>query len=115
MKWLPRRPWWRAVRDTSGVLVEPVVVEGLLRGPEEAIDGREHWDFEIVGYSERLKRPIARGWRIGSEDLQDEHVDLQRVQVQFEEWRSVALDLSPSALVPKRRYLSLYRRRRRPK
>ena len=85
--------------EPGGEPDEALLVENGVGAPREVRDGREDWDLDLVGYSERLQRPIARGWRRRPQRLEDQRADLQRVDVKLKEWVIVSCGVPSRARV----------------
>jgi hypothetical protein len=88
-----RARWWHGWRISAGrVLAEHCLVEHESRRPGATVDGREHRDFEVSGFSDLLQGPILSGWkRRRPANLQDQAADLDRVDIEIHDLPSVAL------------------------
>jgi hypothetical protein len=58
-------------------------VERNLRGPEEAIDGRAQRNLNVVGFSGDFPRAIDLWWRVWSDHLENEGIELERIEVKI--------------------------------
>lgn len=59
---------------------EGVIVQDGVGRPIAVAEGKEDWELQIAGYSERMGRPIVSGW--SRRDLQDKAPDLEGVEYQ---------------------------------